>query len=274
MTTELATIEGAPEEKGLMAPVTVDSLCDRVTLVQEAMHRAMKEGVHYGKIPGCGPKPTLLKPGAEMLGTLFQMGHRYQIERHPEESGHMTFFVTCTVFYRPTASDIDSGIGCASTSEAKFSGGKNAFKKPHDLYNTCLKMAAKRALVAATINATGVSSLFTQDIEEDPGQFQKDDPLLKPRTKPQPVSQEPVTGGILEGTIIRSWGGNEYQGKTYWFAVVELEDESSVRVQTTDAELGEALKSFLDRYVKLLVEPASAPGKAYLKQILEASLNG
>ena len=29
------------------------------------MGAAMKDGEHFGKIPGCGDKPTLLKPGAE-----------------------------------------------------------------------------------------------------------------------------------------------------------------------------------------------------------------
>jgi hypothetical protein len=39
-----------------------------------------------------------------------------------------------------------------------------------DTYNTVLKMSNKRALTAATLNATAASDIFTQDIEEnDPG---------------------------------------------------------------------------------------------------------
>jgi hypothetical protein len=41
---------------------------------------------------------------------------------------------------------------------------------PHDLKNTLEKMADKRALVAATLIATGCSDLFTQDIEETNGE--------------------------------------------------------------------------------------------------------
>lgn len=37
-----------------------------------------------------------------------------------------------------------------------------------DTYNTVLKMACKRALVAATLNATAASDLFTQDVEDLP----------------------------------------------------------------------------------------------------------
>lgn len=43
---------------------------------------------------------------------------------------------------------------------------KQKNENPHDLKNTLEKMADKRALVAATLIATGCSDLFTQDIEE------------------------------------------------------------------------------------------------------------
>lgn len=39
---------------------------------------------------------------------------------------------------------------------------------PWDLDNTLIKMACKRALVAATLNATAASDIFTQDIEDMP----------------------------------------------------------------------------------------------------------
>jgi hypothetical protein len=40
------------------------------------------------------------------------------------------------------------------------------FDNPADNYNTCLKMAKKRALVDATLTATAASDIFTQDLEE------------------------------------------------------------------------------------------------------------
>jgi len=39
---------------------------------------------------------------------------------------------------------------------------------PADYYNTCKKMAAKRAYVHAVINTTGASDIFTQDVEDVP----------------------------------------------------------------------------------------------------------
>jgi len=44
---------------------------------------------------------------------------------------------------------------------------------PADYYNTCLKMAKKRALVDATLTTTAASDIFTQDIEDDPDLYRK-----------------------------------------------------------------------------------------------------
>lgn len=61
---------------------------------------------------------------------------------------------------------------------AKFSDGDEAIEKQPrgrvanedlaDTYNTVLKMANKRSLVAAVLNATAASDIFTQDIEDMP----------------------------------------------------------------------------------------------------------
>jgi hypothetical protein len=47
---------------------------------------------------------------------------------------------------------------------------------PWDLDNTIMKMACKRALVAATLNATAASDIFTQDVEDLPEDVIKDKP--------------------------------------------------------------------------------------------------
>lgn len=43
------------------------------------MQRSLRDGFDYGKIPGCGDKPILFKPGAEKIATLF--GLRESLER-------------------------------------------------------------------------------------------------------------------------------------------------------------------------------------------------
>ncbi|MDL2315466.1 hypothetical protein LJC59_00085 [Desulfovibrio sp. OttesenSCG-928-A18] len=46
-------------------------------------------------------------------------------------------------------------------------GSKIENDNPADCYNTCLKMAQKRALVAAVLTATAASDIFTQDLEDE-----------------------------------------------------------------------------------------------------------
>ena len=67
-----------------------------------------------------------------------------------------------------------------------------------DLVNTILKMADKRALVAATLIATGMSEYFTQDIDDFlPGQF-VDVPATpaQPAAKKEAVKESPIEKGI------------------------------------------------------------------------------
>lgn len=60
-----------------------------------------------------------------------------------------------------------------------------------DLENTILKMADKRALVAATLIATGCSDIFTQDAEETPPESHTDEP---PQTQPAAATNGSSTG--------------------------------------------------------------------------------
>ncbi|WP_418719751.1 hypothetical protein [Bilophila wadsworthia] len=49
--------------------------------------------------------------------------------------------------------------------------GRVEHDNPADYYNTCLKMAKKRALVDAVLTCTAASDIFTQDIEDEPQSF-------------------------------------------------------------------------------------------------------
>jgi len=57
---------------------------------------------------------------------------------------------------------------------------------PWDLDNTLIKMACKRALVAATLNATAASDIFTQDVEDmNPEILTTDTKRVEPDPKPK-----------------------------------------------------------------------------------------
>jgi hypothetical protein len=198
-----------------------------VNLVQEVMKAVMQgpskenpAGVHYGIIPGT-PKPTLYKAGAEKLTQTFRLAPSYRIE---DSSDHDTvrLRITCTLTHQTTGVVVADGIGSCSSDEEKYkwrkpvcneefeetptdrrrhkwkSGQRGAYKamqirtEKADVENTILKMAAKRAFVAATLNATAASDIFTQDIEdlpeelrheEDEDQRQQSQPVQQPRSK-------------------------------------------------------------------------------------------
>jgi hypothetical protein len=74
--------------------------------------------------------------------------------------------------------------------------GRRANPQIHDQVNTILKMAHKRAKIAATINATSASEFFTQDIEDlPPGTIASDAPPApkKPATVPTPMPEPDST---------------------------------------------------------------------------------
>src|SRR3990167_9089042 len=55
------------------SPLTALEISAGVQRIQEVMAAVMQDKVHYGTIPGCGDKPTLLKPGAEKLALTFRL---------------------------------------------------------------------------------------------------------------------------------------------------------------------------------------------------------
>ena len=69
--------------------------------------------------------------------------------------------------------------------------GKIANPDVLELQNTILKMADKRALIAATLVATGCSDIFTQDVEDMPATMGAPKPAAAPRPRPA-VSQASV----------------------------------------------------------------------------------
>lgn len=202
----------------LQDELTVPQLVAQVDKIQQAMREVMREGEHYGTIPGT-EKPTLYKPGAEKLCTLFRLGPTYPTDLQRllwEDSGHLTVMAHCVLRHIPSTTEVAHGLGMCSTKESRYAyrnarpicpecGQEAIFKSKKegegfycwkkqggcgvkfsadeqrivnqptgkvpnkylaDTYNTVLKMAAKRSLVAAVLNGTAASDSFTQDLED------------------------------------------------------------------------------------------------------------
>ncbi len=62
----------------LMPALTLEQVAERRNAVVEFTRAAMKEGIDFGTIPSTS-KPTLLKPGAEKLCTLFGLAPTFEI---------------------------------------------------------------------------------------------------------------------------------------------------------------------------------------------------
>ena len=100
--------------------MSVQQVLGQVSLIQQIMAAAMKDGEHYGKIPGCGDKPTLLKPGAEKLCLTFRLAPTYEVDERAVDRGHREYRVQCSLTSILTGAFIGQGVGVCSTMEAKY----------------------------------------------------------------------------------------------------------------------------------------------------------
>lgn len=150
---------------------------EQVNQIQYLMKSVLKDGTHYGTIKGCGDKPTLLQPGAEKIAYMFKLVPTYKVEREQLGSGHREYTVECTLTSRGTGEVMGFGVGECSTMESKYryrwdgyGRDRRRIENPDvaDVWNTCLKMAKKRAFVDAVKSTTAASDVFTQDIEDMP----------------------------------------------------------------------------------------------------------
>lgn len=181
-------IQVIPEEQHL----SVAKVKEHIDFVKTIMRDVLKEGKvengkivkdgHYGKLPGCGDKDVLLKAGAEKLCLAFNLVPRYQINIMPipqdeiTPPGHRDYDVTCELFNRHNGNFVGQGMACCTTMEGKYRFrskykdrkyiGKEENPCIADIYNTVKKMACKRAIVHAVIQALAVGDIFMQDVED------------------------------------------------------------------------------------------------------------
>ncbi len=188
---------------------SVAEIVAQIGKIDALISSVMREGEHYGKIPGTD-KPTLLQPGAQKLNLMFRLVPKFTTSTTELEGGHREVRSTCDLYHAGTGRHMGQGMGSCSTMESKYrwrpawedTGGpipqdskerKDEYRKQGygmkkddagrwlwvhylperaenpdiaDCYNTVLKISNKRSLIAATLNATGASDRFTQDVED------------------------------------------------------------------------------------------------------------
>lgn len=186
MSTELATIEQAQ---------TALDIRSQVNRIQEVMKAVMIKGTHYGVVPGCGDKPTLLKAGAEKLMMTFRLAVEPEVE-DLSDAYTRRYRVKTRFTSQATGVFLGAGVGECASDEEKYAWREAVCREeydaadpslrrekwkrnqkapvlqvhtnPSDVANTILKMAKKRSLVDGVLTVTGASDIFTQDLEEIP----------------------------------------------------------------------------------------------------------
>ena len=98
----------------------VEKLIGQVNMIQHIMRSVMKDGEHFGVIPGTSGKPSLLKPGAEKLGVTFRIVPSFAETIVDLGNGHREYRVKCSLTHAPTGQFFGEGIGSCSTMEGKY----------------------------------------------------------------------------------------------------------------------------------------------------------
>ena len=232
-------------ENSVPAPLSATAVRQQVNLIQTVMKEVMQEGQHFGVVPGCGNKPTLLKPGAEKLSMTFRlrpiMENGRDIVITPMENGHREITVYCHI-HNAQGMEMATGVGSCSTMEKKYRYRKiNGVQEENpdiaDTYNTVLKMAKKRAFVDGILSATAASDIFTQDIEDMPIAEQFAAKQEQPKRKSEGgAAYEQLPGCISEKqakrffAIYRGAGKTDAQAKEYLATNYGIEHSAQIKM--------------------------------------------
>lgn len=204
---------------------TVPQLKAQIQLIQQAMRGVMKKDTHYGIIPGT-QKPSLWKPGAEVLCTLFRIAVDPEVV-DLSANGEIRYQVRARGVHQLSGTILGTGIGECSSAEDKYAwraavsemefdatledrrrfkfykGGGTAQQvrtNPADVANTVLKMAKKRAQIDMVLTATAASDIFTQDLEDLHEAGIVDEVQQQPEQPPAPAAPQRKAGGQGKAT--------------------------------------------------------------------------
>lgn len=277
-------------ERAVADVMTAVEIRAQVNRIQEIMRAVMKNGVHYGTVPGCGDKPTLLKPGAEKILSTFHIAVDPQVDSEVRNEDEYTVRIKAVA--SSGGRELGAAFGEASSMEEKYKWRRaicdeefeetpedrrrEAFKKYQgkisrvkqirtqvsDIANTVLKMAVKRAEVAVCLKVTAASDIFTQDIEDLPegiAEEQGPPPVKMPERKSAEQQHNRPSenhGQEIKGTLtkIARKEGNK-NGKAYTrYGLLIVNEDGETWVNTFDDKIAEEASELMDAEVSVLVK--------------------
>lgn len=240
----------------------------RIKRMLQIQQNVMKKDIDYGTIPGC-QKPSLYKPGAELLMVTFGLSDRIDVEELSANGDEIRYRVKTDIYSQGIY--LGCGVGEASSNEEKykwrkvvceeeydatsmdnrrekwFKGYQNkpAYSQkqvrtnPSDVANTVLKMAKKRSKIDAVLSVLGASRIYTQDLEDMSAELQD---MLTDEEKKEKKSSKPETApttpkgetGIIESVEIKTGEGLKGPWARYGIKI------SGKKYGTFDKKIGEA----------------------------------
>ena len=200
-------IDAAPSEMEFIrigdieiAAVDIQNLQRAHGMLNKIYTAIMQKGTDYDVIPGT-QKPTLLKPGAELLRLAFGFDFSVEVEKDMDDWSKGIWGFTVKTTFSKKGHQVGVGVGSANSMETRYAN-RWLFKadfpagtdlstlpsrtllskktgEPYTQYlvearkderatqiNTLLKMAKKRSFVDGILSITGASRIFTQDVED------------------------------------------------------------------------------------------------------------
>lgn len=120
-------------------------------------------GGDYGIIPGTNKK-SLLKPGAEKLLKLFGFSAKTTLIKEIEnfDQNFVFYKYRCEIIHIKSGAYVADAIRSCNNREKK-----HMKKNVYDVANTVDSIAQKRALIAATVQATMATEIFDADVSEN-----------------------------------------------------------------------------------------------------------
>ena len=205
----------------------------------------IKRNVDFGVIPGT-KKPSLYKSGAEKVIMAYGLMCRYSIESSienydPKTGAFFHYLVRCDLVkgfaqsngeYREVV--YSNGYGEANSGESR-----NGSKSGVNAANNTIKMAQKRAMVQAALSVSGLSSMFSQDMEDETGLAGKDMLEQKPDDKINAKQRSRIFDvGAQAGMTtdqVRRWLSSEGFAKTTEITIKQF-DEIIEKLKNIDKE--------------------------------------
>jgi hypothetical protein len=98
----------------------VDNSIAQLKALRTFIKAELKPGIDYGKIPGCGDKPTLFLAGAQKTAMFFNGKQVFDNQETELSDGHLEVVSRVSIVSRSSGEVLSTGVGSCCTLESKY----------------------------------------------------------------------------------------------------------------------------------------------------------